>query len=188
MTYVELIVVLSIFAVMASIVIFNYGAFQAKIDIKNLSSDIALKIIETQKNSISGKLPVQTPTPDPTKWKPSYGTYFSGSTTFTKFVDLNQSAIYDSNNLSCGGTGECLEQITLTQGNTISHLDVFYQDGTNAPLSDLTITFFRPSSGALIRSSSPLVSPVSYVKITIASPTSATATIKVYPSGRVQID
>ncbi|KKQ07855.1 MAG: hypothetical protein US18_C0006G0001, partial [Parcubacteria group bacterium GW2011_GWB1_36_5] len=48
MTYVELIVVLSIFAVMSSIVLFNYGEFQAKVDIKNLASDIALKIVEAQ--------------------------------------------------------------------------------------------------------------------------------------------
>ena len=46
MTYIELIVVLSIFAVMSSVVIFNYGLFQARIDIKNLASDIALKFVE----------------------------------------------------------------------------------------------------------------------------------------------
>ena len=44
MTYVELIVVLSIFAVLSSVAIFNYGSFQDKVDIKNLGSDIALKI------------------------------------------------------------------------------------------------------------------------------------------------
>ncbi|WP_146755300.1 type II secretion system protein, partial [Shigella flexneri] len=57
MTYVELIVVLSIFATISSVVIFNYGAFQDRIDIKNLSSDIGLKIVEAQKSSLSGQLP-----------------------------------------------------------------------------------------------------------------------------------
>ena len=56
MTYVELIVVLSIFSIMTSVVLFNYGAFQAKVDIKNLASDIALKIVEAQKSALSGKL------------------------------------------------------------------------------------------------------------------------------------
>ena len=42
MTYVELVVVLGIFAVMSNVVIFNYGGFQAKVDIKNLSKHITL--------------------------------------------------------------------------------------------------------------------------------------------------
>ena len=57
MTYVELIVVLSIFSVMTSVVLFNYNEFQAKIDIKVLANDIALKIVEAQKSALSGKLP-----------------------------------------------------------------------------------------------------------------------------------
>ena len=48
MTYIELIVVLSIFAVMTSIVLFDYGGFQAKVDIKNLASDVALQIVQAQ--------------------------------------------------------------------------------------------------------------------------------------------
>ena len=45
MTYVELIVVLGIFAVMLSISMFNYKRFQGKVDIKNLANDIALKLV-----------------------------------------------------------------------------------------------------------------------------------------------
>ena len=49
MSYVELIVVLSIFAVLSSVILYNYGEFQAKVDIKNLASDIALQIVQSQK-------------------------------------------------------------------------------------------------------------------------------------------
>ena len=55
MTYVELIVVLSIAGIIASISLFNYKDFQDRVDMKNLASDIASKIVEAQKNSISGK-------------------------------------------------------------------------------------------------------------------------------------
>ena len=44
MTYVELIVVLSIFSIMTSITIFNYNKFEAKVDIKNLNQETALHI------------------------------------------------------------------------------------------------------------------------------------------------
>lgn len=185
MTYVELIVVLSIFSVISSIVIFNYGDFQAKVDIKNLSSDIALKIVEAQKSSLSGLLPVQTPTVSP--WKPSYGAYFNLTTdnkSFIYFADLNNNTFFDDSDC----IGECLNKINITKGNSISEMKVFYQDNTSTILNDLTITFSRLNSGATIKSSTAFVSAVSYVQITVLSLRSSTAAIKLYPSGRVQIN
>ena len=196
MTYVELIVVFSIFSVMTSVVLFNYGEFQAKVDIKNLASDIALKIVEAQKSSLSGKLPPlaqQALIVSPSTWKPSYGLFInqvSDNKSFFYFTDVDQDGDFSDTN--CVGTGECLAKILITKGNSISSLDVFYQgDGTPHNLNDLTITFFRPNSGAIIKSSqiiTPLVNPISYVQITIISPKLPTARIKLYPSGRIQVD
>ena len=197
MSYIELIVVLSIFSVMTSVVLFNYGAFQAKVDIKNLASDIALKVVEAQKSALSGLLPpmVQQTQVDST-WKPSYGVYFnlspvSENKNFIYFTDLGNAGS-PSNNLydtsSCPGNGECLDKIIITKGNYISRLDVFYQDGTSASLNNLTITFSRPNSGAIIKSSTSFTSTVSYVQITITSPKLITARIKLYPSGRIQVN
>ena len=73
MTYVELIVVLSIAALLSSVSLFNYKLFQDKVEMKTLASDVALKITEAQKASISGKLPVLGAYPT---WRPSYGIYF----------------------------------------------------------------------------------------------------------------
>src|SRR3990167_3431372 len=92
MSYIELIVVLSIFSAMTSIVLFNYGDFQAKVDIKNLASDIALKVVEAQKMSLSGQFPPQPQygaIGDPAAWKPSYGVSFdlTTPTQFIYFVD-----------------------------------------------------------------------------------------------------
>jgi prepilin-type N-terminal cleavage/methylation domain-containing protein len=189
MTYVELIVVLSIFAVMSSIVIFNYGGFQANVDIKNLASNIALKIVEAQNSSLSG---LQQTGALPS-WKPAYGVYFNKQTSpssFIYFADLNDNGLYDG--AGCGG--ECLNQISITKNNVISNLNVFYQDGTNACATtcpaDLTVSFKRPDSGAVLYSGVAKLLAVSYIQITIASPRSAAAIglIKVYPSGRVQVN
>ena len=125
MTIIELVVVLSIFAIISGVVIFNYGVFQAKVDIKNLASDIALQVVATQKASLSGLLPVQIPTVSP--WKPSYGVYFnivSDNKSFIYFADLNDDAKYDG--LPCTGGNECLNKITITKNNYISDLRVFY--------------------------------------------------------------
>lgn len=189
MSYVELIVVLSIFSVMTSVVLFNYGSFQAKIEIKNLASDIALKIVEAQKSSLSGKLPplaqqVNIIYP----WKPSYGIYIDqaiDNKSFSYFVDTDSSGFL--NNPNCTSGGECLEKISITKGNTISSLKVFYQDGTSSNLGDLTITFKRPNGGAILNTSLGFISVVSRVEITIASLTGKTAIIKVHPSGRIEL-
>jgi len=192
MSYVELIVVLSVFSVMTSVIIFNYREFQAKIDIKNLASDVALKIIEAQNSSLSGTLPPplqQSLITSPLTWRPSYGLFLnrvSDDKSFIYFTDLDQNG--DLDNLSCTGNDECLDKILITKGNSISSLDVFYQGGATVPLNDLTITFKRPDSGAIIKSSTSFTSTVSYVQITIISPKSPTAKIKIYPSGRIQVN
>ncbi len=194
MSYIELIVVLGIFSVMTSVTLFNYGKFQAKVDIKNLASDIALKVVEAQKTSLSGKLPIQTATiADPTKWKPSYGVFYFNpavnSKSFIYFTDLNQDGFLPSSAINCPPNDECLDKITITKKNSISNLDVFYQNNTTASLIDLVITFKRPDSRAIIKSSSSLAGGViDYVQITIVSPQTATAKIKIYPSGRIQIN
>ncbi len=193
MSYIELIVVLSIFAAMTSVVLFNYGDFQAKVDIKNLASDIALKGVEAQKLSLAGKLPPpaqQALISSPLTWKPSYGIYFNQSTddkSFIFFTDANQNELLDDT--ICAGTGECLDKILITRNNRFSRLDVFYQ-GDSDPhlLNDLLVIFKRPNAGAIIKSSTSFTSTVSYVQITVVSPKPVSALIKIYPSGRIQIN
>ena len=197
MTYVELIVVLSIISVMSSIVVYNYGGFQAQIDIKILASDIALKVVEAQKASLSGKFPPvaqSTYTSSDPTWKPSYGVFIDrvadnkSFTFFTDFKNPSQNGLYEAS--TCPGTGECLEKITITKGNTISSMNVFYSGTptTPNPINNLTVTFMRPNSGAIIKSNPPLASSIYYVEINILSPKGATAKIKLYPSGRVQVN
>lgn len=194
MTYVELIVVLSIFSIMSAVVLFNYGKFQAKVDINNLANDIALKIVQAQKDAMSGKLPAQAPLVD--LWKPSFGVYFDKTdpTHFVYFTDLDQNKSYDvSYDVSsvCPGNSECLDKIFITKNNEISDLQVFDANNNDLILSsnDLSLTFTRPNSGVIMESDDSVFLPqdVSYAQITITSPQSVSARIKLYPSGRVEI-
>ncbi|MEK7190383.1 MAG: type II secretion system protein [Patescibacteria group bacterium] len=189
MSYVELIVVLSIFSALSSIAVFSYGSFQAKVDIKNLASDIALQIVQAQKSSLSGLLPLSGY--NPSTWKPSYGVYFfnpvSDNKNFIYFVDLNNDTQYlDGSNCA----GECLNKISITKNNSISRLDIFYQSNPDVavPIQDLAISFSRPNSGTVLFSGGALLSGVSYARITVTSPKLITAIIKVYSSGRIQIN
>lgn len=201
MTYIELIVVLSIFAIMSSIVMFNYGSFQSNINIKNLSSDIALKLVQTQKYSVFGKLPplVQQgliesiTTLD--KWKPSYGIYFnmSDNKNFVYFTDIDSNKVCDGTCENFLTNGEFLEKISINKGNFIKSIDFMDSNkvACSPTISKLNIVFKRPSSDALITAiPSPPLCVMSYVQITISSSSAkpVTSKILVYPSGRMQIN
>jgi len=198
MSYVELIVVLSIFALLSSVAVYNYGNFQTNVDIKNLASDIASKIVEAQKSSLNGALP--TKSGYDSSWKPSYGVYFdvtSDPKSFVYFTDLGvwdgnnnntQNSLFDGSFVDC--TGECLDKIAITKGNKISRIDKCTGD-TCPPIdsdsiSSLAVLFKRPDSSAIFTGAD--VSGSEYIKITIESPKGATAFIKIYPSGRIQVN
>lgn len=186
MTYVELIVVLSIFSIMTSILLFNYKGFGAKVDIKILANDIASRIVEAQKSAISGKWNTNAPL----NWKPSYGIYFDPSSSnnknFIYFADLVQNNFYDSS--SCPGTGECQDNINITKGNYISHIDSYLGATPTSISSPLSITFKRPDSSAVFSVNGVVLSNFDYMQITVSSPELVSSTIKVFPSGRIQID
>jgi len=181
MTYVELIVVLGIFSMMSSVVIFNYSAFQSKVDIKNLANDVAVKIVEAQKAANFGILPS---VPTSASWRPSYGIHFdttndANKKIFTYFTDLDNDKVYDAGS-------EIISQINITKGNFISKVEA-YSGASPTLYSNMTISFTRPSQEASFFSGvTPLA--VSYVQITIISPDNTTSNIKVYPSGRIQIN
>ncbi|MFA4975274.1 MAG: type II secretion system protein [Candidatus Paceibacterota bacterium] len=202
MTYVELIVVLSIFSVLTSVVLFNYGDFQAKVDIKILANDIASKIIEVQKAALSGELPTvdqQNILAANNQWKPSYGLYFNSSSTdldtsISPAVTFNKEIIYFTsfdninnyyNKLS---SDSILDHIRITKNNSITKLEAF----GCGEVDDLSIVFKRPDSSAFISDSSgySFCSSFEYARITVSSSGSNpfTAHIRVYPSGRVQIE
>jgi len=183
MTYVELIVVLGIFSTLAAVVLFKYGDFQNNVDIKNLAGDIALQIVTAQKVSLSGLLP-QGGAPFPT-WKPSYGVYFNPANfkQFIYFVDL-------SNPSNGYNIGEELSTVSITKNNSISRIDSYVGSAPTQITNPLSVTFKRPSSGPVFCCSNGIpLTGFDYVQITVASQNGVTkAYIKLYPSGRIQIN
>jgi prepilin-type N-terminal cleavage/methylation domain-containing protein len=188
MSYVELIVVLSIFSVVSTVAMFNYKDFQDRVDLKNLASDVALKIVEAQKSALSGF----TVAGVASTWKPSYGVYFAtvssqgaDNKNFIYFADISNNGYFDS--ASCDVAGECVNKTTITKNNFISEIRLF-GTGTCGVAPVITIVFKRPDSGATITPGPAQSCTISYAQITVSSPKGSTALIKVYPSGRIEID
>ncbi len=195
MTYVELIVVLSIFSIMSAFSIYNYQTFQNKVDIKNLANDVALKLFEAQNASVSGKLPLLPPEP----WKPSYGIYFNlnpvnfpntGNKVFYYFADLDQDKVFDYGIYSACPNNECLEKINITKGNYIGRI-ISYANGVYTPIMDeVHITFTRPSQTATFsdKNGAPLSPTPEYLEIFLASSSGVVTKVTIFPSGRIQLN
>jgi prepilin-type N-terminal cleavage/methylation domain-containing protein len=189
MTYVELIVVLSILSIIASISLYNYHGFQGKVDLKNLANDIALKAVEAQKRAIYGNFPPASQIGSITStWNPAYGLYFNrpaDNKSFYRFTDLNNNNIYEGSNC----ISECLEKISITKGNSISALNIYYVgNSTPQAVNEITMVFTRPSGAAIISTNPPASPNIEYAEIAIVSPTNNTASVKIYSSGRIQIN
>lgn len=179
MTFLELIIILAIFSVLSSMVLFNYGNFQAKVDVTNLASDIALKVVEAQKAATSGKRVSGVGS----GWKPAYGVYFqlSQNKKFIYFADLDSDKRFDGTDC----TGECLGAIAIIKNNFISDLTAV---GARGSLNDLAVSFERPDSSARFFSGNQELNNVQYVQIKVESPKGAASFIKLYPSGRIEVN
>ncbi len=150
-----------------------------------MASDIALQTVGAQKSALSGLLPTQTPTVSP--WKPAYGVYFNlaNNKSFIYFTDLNNSNFFNGTNC----TGECLNYITITKGSYISRIDSYLGAVATSIINPISITFKRPNSSAIFSySDGTSITGFDYIQITISSQRGAVALIKIYPSGRVQVN
>jgi prepilin-type N-terminal cleavage/methylation domain-containing protein len=174
MTYVELIVVLSIFSIMSAVTLADYGGFQAKVDIKNLANDIAMQIVGAQKNALAGKLLDSVDFVN----KPAYGVYFklTNNKEFISFADIDGSKSYS-------GISEKIDLIQITNGSRIASLDLV---GCGNGLSDVSIVFTRPDSSAVISNSVVDCNPSEAIISISSKDDEATAEIHVYPSGRIE--
>lgn len=176
-TFIELVIVISIFSILAGALLFNFSRFSRNISIQNMAQDIALQINSAQREAISGLTNDLLAGCDRTvsDCSPRYGVYLvargandskvlsfggpagniSGGTTLIRFFD--DSLFSPANGVldvggDCGqGNGECLDRISIGQGNYISK--ICYGDGNQCDTlaSDgLNISFKRPFPDALI--------------------------------------
>lgn len=197
-TAIELTVVISIFAILSAIVLFNSNLFNSKIAFENLTSDIAINILQAQKEAVSGKFNSL----NFGKSSPSYGIHFDTSSgkdkMFTYFADLPlfaQKGVYEPGS-GCGFVPtECLKEIKIETGDHISLLCVNQKSGGYTtcvnPVSDLDIVFTRPFPKPNISSTTlpPLPNNIYDAEITITSAKSGESrTIVVWPTGQISVE
>jgi prepilin-type N-terminal cleavage/methylation domain-containing protein len=211
-TLVEMLIVVGIFAVVATILLFNYSDFSTSVGVRNLAQEIGLSVRKAQSyatsvRTISGTSGVTSNT------FPAFGISFSVDSTasqkfgptrnnFDLFADVSPSGnritnnSYD-NNGTCGTPGdgqECLEDFGINTSNSIVALctDVpvagsCLTEGTGGTVN---VVFHRPSPDAVICVSTVDCSlrHASYVKVTVRSPKGLERIVTVWNTGQISVN
>lgn len=175
-TLVELVVVIFIFAVVSTIILFRYSDFSTAISLRNLSQEVALSIRKAQTLATSVRGGSPTNAFNTTK---GYGIYFTtssneaqyggGSTSFVLFRDDDNDGLYDQRSATCGvmtAGNECLEKFSIATGDRI--YSVCSVSGCTTTPS-LVIYFKRPNPDAKIYFVSDPTRQLSWVDVRLIS-------------------
>lgn len=141
-TLLEIIVVLAIFAVMTSIVVFNYGKFTSQTILTNMAYEVALSIREAQIYGVSVRSPDGTLASNP--FSLPYGVYFQeGTNTYYLFADEDIDGEFDGSDCASVGA-ECVTPYTMQRGIIVSEV----RQNCIVDPDGLSVTFKRPNPEA----------------------------------------
>jgi type II secretory pathway pseudopilin PulG len=212
---IELVVVIGIFGIVASTVLFNFGTFRTNIHLQNLSQDVALLVKKAQTDTLAGLTPIlgDTQTVQDTNWTPSYGIRFEtdsadgpteASTRILYYFDRNTSAIADqldsdhgnyiydgADNCASLGDSECLDLIQIQGGEFISEICANTVDGEDTCDSQdlVDIVFVRPDPTPYITfEEGDNTITASDVQITLQSEEGRTRTVTIFASGLLSVN
>ncbi|MCX6753554.1 MAG: type II secretion system protein, partial [Candidatus Nomurabacteria bacterium] len=154
LTLIELMVVISIFLVITTTVIFNYGTFNSNVSLQNLTDDVALSIRKAQGFAIGARAVGDN-------FRNSYGMHFSvdssplgslsgSNKSFLMFsvptADTKKYTDNGSMNDVCGnGSNQCIESFNITSADNIKELQI---DDVSKVAGSIDIIFTRPNTRA----------------------------------------
>jgi prepilin-type N-terminal cleavage/methylation domain-containing protein len=178
-TLVEMLVSISIFAIITAVVLIRNNEFNSGILFSNLVYEIALSIREMQTYGITVRAS-DTGTSQ-FQFQNGYGVYFnkiSFPNSFLQFTDIRPSSGIDPSGMyESSPTDEKLFKFNLKPGNSIDKL-CNMSSGSCVTVDDLSITYMRPEPNAKITYSGNSGSPLTRVGIIIKSPGTTDAVYK----------
>ena len=203
----EMLVVIGIFSVVSSILIFNYGDFRNNVSIRDLAQEVALAVRKAQGYATS----VHGITIGGGRDYPAFGIAFAvgqpvvrdftpDEKEFMIFADVANGAnpenkLYDrAGGIVCGNVqpgDECIEQFRISSADKIYQLCTS-TDGVTEDCSpqQVNILFHRPNPEAdicVVTGSTCDSSKPAYVKIKLRSPGNTVRTIAVWNTGQISV-
>ncbi len=215
-TIIEMLVVVAIFAVVATVLLFRYSDFSTSVGIRNLAEEIGLTVRDAQSYATSERI-INGATGISSSTFPAYGISFSvdesvqqtfdpSTQSFALFADVSANGTtvtnnsYD-NNGTCGNptTGqECVENFTVSGGNKVVSLctDLPTANTCLTPVSaggsggTVNVVFHRPNPDAVICVSGIdcTIRKASYLKITVQSPKGLQRLITIWNTGQISVN
>jgi type II secretory pathway pseudopilin PulG len=204
-TFVEIVVVLAIFAAITATLLFNFRDFTEGVSLQNLTQNIALQISTAQRQSIAGSrygylvdFPVTI-----SEWKPSYGVCFTtdssgcylngnyyytgqnsaGVTAFHMFADNNSQV----EEFETDGADNHLDVIEILGGDHISSICINGQTtNTCQNISEVSVVFTRPDTAPRFFIPGN-ISQVDDVTIQVTSPEGTNRKVIVWGTGQIEV-
>lgn len=192
-TIIELIVTVSIFSLLTTLILVNHSKFSGAILLENLAYDVALSVREAQVFGLS----VKEFEVGSGQFQQGYGVHFDTSTLpiteYVLFADRNQ-GIFPPNGkydpASCGGSEpECIEIFTIQKGNIIKEFCATTAGGVEkcspSDIDYLDIMFVRPNPDAIIQTN--LLESYASARIIIKEPKGREREVEVFITGQISI-
>lgn len=185
---IELMVVIAIMGIIATVSIFNYTKFNNNLSLTNLAYEVALTAREAQvfgssvKNSGTGVA----------SFDKAYGVSFSttDSKKFVSFVDTSKDGVYGTPSargsfVTC--SGECTSLHSIERGNYVSKICRLIGAACAPTESLVDVTFFRPSLDARISFSNPNPS-FAGVRVELSAPDGKKNAIIIRKTGQISVE
>lgn len=154
-TLLEIMVVISIFVVISSVTVFNYGQFNSSMSTQNLVDDIALTVRRAQGYAIGVRGVNEN-------FIGGYGVHFAtdglasgeehkgSNKSFVMFAEIGKDLNYRYNASQCGtptSSNECMEVLKIQSADEISAIRVYKMAGlvNSSGKGALDIVFNRPN-------------------------------------------
>lgn len=183
-TLLEVVVVLGIFGMLTSIVIFNYGKFRSDTTLVNMTYEVALSIREAQIYGVSARN-LAGGTPDFNK---AYGIHFEGTSSNQYFLFSDDDGDDEFNGSSCLNPGGdvCVTPYTLQNNIMISDVATLNPSGINCAngVTDLDILFKRPNPEPIINDKT----NIPRAQVTLTAPDGAERYVIIYNTGQVTVE
>jgi len=215
---IELMVTVSIFAVISGLTLVNFPKFSSKILLENVAYSVGLSVRQAQSYGLNVRV---LDLGGGTDLFPTYGVHFSLSGTteddpsdtknFVLFADLlpdindpiNNNKKYDAVS-GCNVTGgECVEQLTIQNANSLAYLcgnlkstgatieNWLEVAGADCSLTTLDVAFTRPDPDATLTGYSAFAGAeltFSDAEVVIISPRGDTKTVVIWQTGQISIE
>jgi len=176
---IELLVSISILALISTIVLANHTRFNGSVLLGSLAYDIALSVREAQVFGVSVRQYNN-------EFQLGYGVHFSGTTSYELFVDGNKNRLFDTEDTIIK-TFNVQRGFTLKSFCGITSENVSYcSTDLQNPITHLAIVFLRPEPDAFITSNDPGVF-YSRGAITVTSPGGNTRVVDVASTGQISV-